>query len=260
MTRWLALGCALAALPAAAQTQPAPDAPQSLTVDEPVYVVVGKRGGSSARSQLSFKVRLFERAPGRIREQPWLSGIHLGYTQTSLWNLSDDSRPYHDTIFRPSLFWAWARTGDNAWADALRAGYEHESNGRSGASSRAIDTLFVRPEWRWDRANGRRLEFTPKLYAYLNKDGNTGIQRYRGYVDWRLRHGDRRRSWVAMARSGTGSKGSLTLDWFERARVLDFGPVPAYFHAQFFAGYGESLLEYDVRRKSQLRLGVAIVP
>jgi outer membrane phospholipase A len=29
---------------------------------------------------------------------------------------------------------------------------------------------------------------------------------------------------------------------------------------QFFAGYGEDILDYDRRSKSQLRLGFAIVP
>jgi outer membrane phospholipase A len=36
--------------------------------------------------------------------------------------------------------------------------------------------------------------------------------------------------------------------------------VSTYLHVQFFAGYGESILEYNVRRKSQLRFGFAIVP
>ena len=38
------------------------------------------------------------------------------------------------------------------------------------------------------------------------------------------------------------------------------GPVSGYLHVQFFTGYGESLLDYNVRNKSQLRIGFAIVP
>lgn len=231
-----------------------------LTENEPVYFVMGTRGGSTARFQLSFKYRLFDQTLGWGRELPWLSGLHLGYTQTTAWNLSGDSKPFRDTSYRPSLFWAWERTDAKTWIDGLRIGYEHESNGKDGASSRSIATLFLRPEWRWEYEDGKQLEFTPKLYGYLDKEGNPDIQRYRGYVDWRLRYGNSQRSWVAMARTGTAGKGSLTLDFFERTRVLGFGPVSGYFHVQFFTGYGEDILDYNVRGKSQLRLGFAIVP
>lgn len=231
-----------------------------LTENEPVYFVVGARGGTNARFQLSFKYRLFDRQLGWGREQPWLAGFYLGYTQTSFWNLQDESKPFRDTSYRPSVFWAWERTDAKTWIDALRAGFEHESNGREGEQSRSIDILFVQPHWRWDLESGKRLEFTPKLYGYLDKEENPDIQRYRGYADWQLRYGDATRSWRAMARFGTASKGSVTLDWFERTRVLGFGTISGYLHVQFFAGYGENILDYDRRFKSQLRVGFAIVP
>lgn len=93
-----------------------------LTENEPVYFGMGWRGGTSARFQLSFKYRLFDQALGWGRDQPWLSGFYLGYTQTSLWNLSGDSKPFRDTSYRPSLFWAWERIDAKTWIDALRAG------------------------------------------------------------------------------------------------------------------------------------------
>ncbi len=273
MNRWTILLYALVTLPAAAQDEPRADVMETFTVNqerdgfeppltenEPVYFALGTRGGTNARFQLSFKYRLFDRNLGWGREQPWLSRFHLGYTQNTIWNLQGDSKPFRDTSFRPSLFWAWARADDKTWIDALRAGIEHESNGREGALSRSIDVLFVRPEWHWALANGKRIEFTPKIYGYLDKEENPDIQRFRGYVDWRLRYGDDLRSWVAMARLGTAGKGSLTLDWFERTRALGFGPVSGYFHVQLFAGYGEDILNYDRRLKSQLRLGFAVVP
>ena len=269
----LALICALSALPAAAKDEPASGPLQSFTVNqaqggieppltenEPVYFVLGTRGSTNARFQLSFKYRMFDRSLGWGREQPWLSRLYFGYTQSTIWNLQGDSKPFRGTSFRPSLFWAWERTDDKTWIDALRAGIEHESNGRDGALSRSIDILFVRPEWHWALDNGKRIEFTPKIYGYLDKEQNPDIQRFRGYADWRLRYGDESRSWVAMARLGTAGKGSLTLDWFERTRVLGFGPVSGYFHVQFFAGYGEDILDYNRRFKSQLRLGFAVVP
>ena len=63
-----------------------------------------------------------------------------------------------------------------------------------------------------------------------------------------------------MVRYGTAGKGSVLLDVSRRTRDLKFGPVSTYLHVQFFAGYGESILDYNVKRKSQLRIGFAIVP
>jgi phospholipase A1 len=63
-----------------------------------------------------------------------------------------------------------------------------------------------------------------------------------------------------VARRGNSGKGSLLLDVSRRSRDLRFGPVGGYFHLQYFNGYGEDILDYNVRRKAQLRLGFAIVP
>ena len=63
-----------------------------------------------------------------------------------------------------------------------------------------------------------------------------------------------------MTRIGTSGKGSLLVDFSKRTRALRFGPVGGYLHVQYFNGYGEDILDYNVRRKPQLRVGVAIVP
>ena len=231
-----------------------------LSEEEPVYFVIGPRDGWNARFQLSFKYRLFDQSAGFGAEQPWLAGFYFGYTQTSLWDLSSQSKPFRDTSYRPSFFWRWQRPGTVAWLDGARVGFEHESNGQAGETSRTINTVFVRPEWR--RAAGRgEIEFTPKLYAYLTNDENPDIGQYRGYVDWRVRH-DAGGQWIttAVARTGTAGKGSLLVEMSRRTRDLKVGPVSGYLHLQFFNGYGESILDYNVRRTSQIRIGLAIVP
>jgi phospholipase A1/A2 len=232
-----------------------------LSENDPMYFIFGAREGYSARFQLSFKYRLFDTGTGFGRQQPWLSGFYFGYTQNSLWDLSSDSRAFRDTSYRPQFFWKWDRADEKTFIDSLRIGFEHESNGRDGERSRSINTAFIRPEWHHSFANGHEMQFTPKLYRYLEKDDNPDIQQYRGYVDWRLRY-DAAGEWVAtaVARRGTLGKGSVLLDLSKRARDLRFGPVGGYFHLQYFTGYGEDILDYNVRRKSQVRIGFAIVP
>ncbi|MDH3319950.1 MAG: phospholipase A [Betaproteobacteria bacterium] len=234
--------------------------PPPISENESVYFVVGTRSGTTGRLQLSFKYRLFDRELGWGSDQPWLADFYMGYTQNAIWNLSQASRPFRDTSFRPSLFWLWQRSDDKTWIDGLRTGYEHESNGKDGPASRSIDVVFMQPEWQHEFAGGARLEFTPKFYSYLDKEDNPDIHRYRGYVDWRVRYGDRERVWSALARTGTAGKGSLQVDFSQRTRVLAFGQLSGYLQVQFFTGYGEDILDYNVHRKSQLRLGFAIVP
>lgn len=231
-----------------------------LSENEPIYFVVGARDGVTARFQLSFKYRLFDYGSGFGGERPWLSGFYFAYTQTSLWDLSSESKAFRDTSYRPSLFWKWERTDGQAWLDGARVGAEHESNGGDGPRSRSVNTLFVRPEWRWP-VGGGSLEFAPRINHYMDKEENPDIEKYRGHVDWRVRY-DTGGNWIAsaLARAGTGGYGSLQVDLSRRTRDLKFGPVSGYLYAQYFNGYGEDILDYNVRRKSQLRLGVAIVP
>jgi outer membrane phospholipase A len=248
---------AMQTLIGAPETEPEPP----LSENEPMYFVIGASSGWTSRFQLSFKYRLFDTGAGFGREQPWLTGFYFAYTQNSIWDLSSESKPFRDTNYRPSLFWRWLRTDDRTWIDGVRVGVEHESNGGEGTASRSLNIAFVRPEWRWKTASFGSFEFTPKAYAYLSKGENPDIERYRGYVDWRARW-DSGDDWIVttLARLGTARKGSVQVDVARRGRDLKIGPIGGYFYAQYFNGYGESLLDYDVRRTAQLRFGFAIVP
>jgi len=232
-----------------------------LSENEPMYFVIGASSHWSARFQLSFKYRLFDADAGYGRDQPWLTGFYFAYTQTSLWDLEGESKPFFDTSYRPSLFWRWLRTDDRIWIDALRLGLEHESNGQAGEESRSLNIAFIQPEWRWKTASLGNYEFTPKAYAYLDKSDNPDIQEYRGYVDWRVRW-DSGDNWILtlLGRLGTAHKGSLQIDLARRARDLKFGALSGYLYAQYFNGYGESLRDYNMRHTAQLRFGLAIIP
>jgi outer membrane phospholipase A len=77
--------------------------------------------------------------------------------------LGANSTPFRDISFRPSLFWQGAIPGEGLMPDMLRAGYEHESNGKDGVNSRSVNTLFAQPVWRTGFSDGRTLIFAPKV-------------------------------------------------------------------------------------------------
>lgn len=232
----------------------------ALSVNEPIYFVVGDNGGINARFQLSFKYRIFDSDSRPVVWFPLLSRLHFGYTQTSLWDLGEDSAPFRDSTYRPSVFWQGAIISNGLMPDLLRTGFEHESNGKDDVSSRSINTLFAQPVWRIKFMNERTLIFAPKLYGYLDKEENPDIQRYRGYVDWNFRYGDED-GWMmaAQLRSGTAGYGSAQLDLSYPLRKAFFARTGGFLHFQLFTGYGESLLDYNLDRGTQARVGFSIV-
>lgn len=238
-----------------------PEQPEPpLSANEPMYFVVGARNGANARFQLSFKYRLFDEEGVVVRHAPWLRNFHFGYTQTSLWDLGAASKPFHDTSYRPSLFWQWRSADRDGWPRLWRAGYEHESNGKDGVNSRSIDTLFVQPIWVSGSEDETRFVFAPKFYGYLDKMDNPDIPTYRGYADWYFRYG-REKGWLATAllRRGAGGYTGTQLDLSYPLREPVFSRVGGFLHFQLFSGYGESLLDYNLRRDTQVRVGFSIV-
>lgn len=237
-------------------------APAALGFHEPIYFLVGGHDKRAARFQFSFRYRLFD-DHGLVGEAfPVVRGLYFGFTQTSLWDLSSDSKPFRDSSFRPSLFYQW-RASDPASGGSLAfaGGYEHESNGRDGEDSRSIDTLFLRADARYYLADGRTyLGAAPKLWFYLDKEDNPDIARYRGYAELGLRAGrDDGLMLTGLLRRGTAGKESVQLDLSYPVRRSIFSGVGAFLHLQYFKGYGETLLDYDERRGSRFRIGLSIV-
>lgn len=238
--------------------------PPALQTHEPLYFLVGRRNGvTSARFQISLKYRLFD-------ERSWIGDIapvdklYLGYTQTSIWDLSEDSSPFRDTTYRPSLFYMdpdlWT-SADGRHALGLSAGLEHASNGRGGSDSRSINIAFVQPTWRKFIGDGRwYVSVAPKLWTYLDKDDNPDIAEYAGYGRLDL-HLGRVDGWLFSAglRKGTHAMGALQLDASYPLRRPFFANAGGYIHFQYFNGYGENLLAYDRKGPAQFRIGVSIV-
>lgn len=238
-----------------------PDNEPALSANEPMYFIMEENSehDTDARFQLSFKYRPFDPEGSIAGFVPLLSNVYFAYTQTTLWDIGEKSGPFRDTSYRPSLFYRWVGSGRGVLPDEWRVGAEHESNGQPGISSRSLNTTFIRPTWNFDMANGRRLSFYPKLQYYLNKEENSDIQRYRGYVDWQLRYG--REDGLVLGglyRLGTGGYSSSQLDVSYPVSDRIFARTGAFVHLQLLSGYGETLLDFDKKSDTQVRIGLSI--
>ena len=193
---------------------------------------------------------------------PLARGLYFGYTQTSVWDLGVDSKPFRDTSFRPSFFYQFRLSdpGSGGWA-TLAAGYEHESNGKDGPDTRSIDTLFLQAELRhYLDARGTYVGLIPKAWTYLDKEDNPDITRYRGYAQLGLRVGrDDALIATALLRRGTDGNSGTQIDLSYPLRRSIFSGVGAFVHFQYFRGYGETLRDYDLAVDPQYRIGLSFV-
>ncbi|MBS0664075.1 MAG: phospholipase A [Verrucomicrobia bacterium] len=230
---------------------------------EPIYFAVGAHGGTNARFQFSFKYLL---VAANNNDPAWYNSVYLGYTQTSLWDLASNSKPFYDSSYKPTLFFLReSLKWHPSWLSQLGliAGVQHESNGKGGPDSRSLNTAYAAPVAVWTFARDWRLVVAPRVVAYLEKQENPDIARYRGNVDWYLRLGtDKGVQFAALLRKGNGGGyGSGQLDVTVPLRSLPaFSPnAGGYLQFQYFNGWGESLLDYNRRRPDQFRLGYTIV-
>ena len=85
------------------------------------------------------------------------------------------------------------------------------------------------------------------------------VERYRGNLDLRVTAGWQDYLMLsAYARVGEDwDRGSLTLDASYPLKSLPFGVFAGYLHVQYFTGYGESLLDYDLRSDA-IRFGFSM--
>ncbi|WP_438396560.1 phospholipase A [Caballeronia sp. DA-9] len=232
-----------------------------LSTFEPMYFADGQNGDNLAKFQFSFKYRLM--LPDDPRSRSFLDNLYLAYTQTSIWDLSAESAPFRDTSYQPQLFYYLQDTGwkSSLWSRmGVTAGIGHESNGKSGADSRAINIAFVRPTWDFGDIDSNHLTISPKIYYYITKSGNEDIQDYRGYVDLLVKYGSPD-SWqlAATLRKGTKAKyGSVDAQFTYPLAKLINSAWGGYLWVGYFNGYGEDILDYNQRQHWIARIGYSI--
>ncbi|GAA5236176.1 phospholipase [Verticiella sediminum] len=234
----------------------------ALSPYEPVYFVVGTRGGTNARFQISMKYRLFQ--PPVDRPSAFYQNFYLGYTQTSLWDLDSPSKPFYDTTYNPSVFWMseslW-QSASQRFSAGLATGVDHQSNGRDGDDSRSMNSAYVQPILAYRLGNGSTFSFTPKIRQYFSiASENPDIRDYRGRVDWRARWTTDDGMMISgMWRDGKDGKDSWQADFAYPLKRTWFSGLNGFLHLQYVNGYGQSLLDYNVRQPDQFRIGLMLV-
>lgn len=187
--------------------------------------------------------------------------IYFGFTLKSFWQLYADeiSSPFRETNYRPELYYE-APIPAKLWGGTMltRVGIEHESNGRGGQLSRSWNRIFagvgfaknnwgvyVQPWYRLpedakDPADDPDGDDNPDINKYMGYYSVKGV--YRPSEDYEFT-GMFRYNWA----TGYGAvEGGVSFPLWGRLRGF----------AQYFHGYGESLIDYD---ENIQRFGLGVI-
>lgn len=233
-----------------------------ISFKDPTYFIIGNSGRDfSAKFQLSFKYRIFQ--PDDPRSRGPIDNLYLGYTQFSIWDLQAPSSPFRDTNYRPSLYYFLPDLGiaNNAVSRmSVAAGLEHESNGQDGVKSRSLNIAFIEPGISFGKLDDYHFTVAPKIYAYLGPlSDNPDIADYRGNVDLKLSFGkpDGAAFSTLLRKGRNGNAGSADSQFSYPLSRLVPGTA-GYLFANYFYGYGESLLTYNQKITPQFRVGFSL--
>ncbi|MDH3977517.1 MAG: phospholipase A [Gammaproteobacteria bacterium] len=219
--------------------------------NEPFYPItdgedVLNRG--EAKFQVSFKAPLWRNIGGTNND---LLGA---YTSTSWWQIGNDddeaSSAFRETNYEPEIFLRHYAENMEIFGGKVRAfdlGVNHQSNGRSQLLSRSWNRVMGRAYIDWgDVAVALRAWY--RIPEDDDDDDNKYMYRYYGAGDVTVVWAPNKNTFSAMIRPGTEENG-LEFTWsYPVTKILRV-------YAQYWNGYGESLLDYNVRTE---RIGIGI--
>lgn len=233
-----------------------------ISFKDPTYFIIGNSGGEvSAKFQLSFKYRIFQ--PDDPRSRGLINNLYFGYTQFSIWDLQAPSSPFRDTNYRPSLFYFLPDLGmTNNFISrmSLATGLEHESNGQDGVKSRSLNIAFVEPSFSFGKLDNYHLTVAPKIYTYIaSLSDNPDIADYRGNVDLKISFGKPDGIGLStLLRKGRNSNAGSADNQLSYPLSQLIPGAAGYLFAEYFYGYGESLLSYNQKVTPQFRIGFSL--
>lgn len=205
---------------------------------------------SDVKFQISFRQRLTKSV------LPFHSHLFLSYSQKAMWNIFEESLPFHDLNFNPGIGVQKLIINRGRLVGNAIVMLEHESNGRDGEASRSWNKLsFSGSVYIDPRFMVHAKLWIPIIDGQQNKD----ILKYNGIFQTGVQFLSFNRRWVADAtiikRKGWNLNFNTILNVGFRISKKD----NQFIMLHFYDGYGENLLDYN-KYHLRLRVGLLIRP
>ena len=205
---------------------------------------------SDVKFQISFRQRLTKSI------LPFHSHLFLSYSQKAMWNIFEESLPFHDLNFNPGIGVQKLIFSKGKLIGNATIMIEHESNGRDGEASRS-----------WNKVSfSGAIIIDPRLMVHaktwipiIDGQNNKDILKYSGIYQTGLQFISSNKRWVAdvtlVKRKGWNLNFNTIVNVGFRLRKKD----NQFLMLHFYDGYGENMLDYN-KYHCRLRLGLLIRP
>ena len=205
---------------------------------------------SDVKFQISFRQRLTKSI------LPFHSYLFLSYSQKAMWNIFEESLPFHDLNFNPGIGIQAPVFNKGKLVGNATIMLEHESNGRDGEASRSWNKVSFAGSAFIDRHLMLHAKtWIPIIDGQQNKD----ILKYSGIFQTGLQFVSDNKRWVAdvtfVKRQGWNMNFNTIINVGFRIRQKD----NQFLMLHFYDGYGENMLDYN-KYHCRLRLGLLIRP
>jgi len=221
------------------------------------YFTIGTSIGSKptrSNSDVKFQISISQRLTKSVL--PWHSYLYLFYSQKAMWNVFEESLPFHDLNFNPGIGWSKLIISKGRLVGKVSLILEHESNGRDGEASRS-----------WNKISISGAAFIdPNIMVHakywipiIDGQGNKDILKYSGIYQAGIQGITNNKRWVFdltfVKRKGWNLNGNIIANIGFRL----FPNANQFLMLHYYNGYGENLLDYN-KFHSRLRIGLLIRP
>ncbi len=205
---------------------------------------------SDVKFQISFRQRLTKSI------LPFHSHLFLSYSQKAMWNIFEESLPFHDLNFNPGIGIQGLIIHKGKLVGNATILLEHESNGRDGEASRSWNKVSFAGSLFIDR---RLMVHAKTWIPIIDGQQNKDILKYSGIFQAGAQFISENKRWVAdvtfVKRKGWNWNFNTIINVGFRIREKD----NQFIMLHFYDGYGENMLDYN-KYHCRVRLGLLIRP
>lgn len=209
---------------------------------------------TATNSDVKFQISLAFRITNAVL--PWHTYLFVMYNQKTFWNVFENSLPMHDLNYNPGIGWAKAFFSKGRYVGKLTLLLEHESNGRDGDASRSWNRISICGHTMIDEL----LMVHAKIWIpIIDGQNNKDILRYCGIYQNGVVATTYNKKFTfgltLVKRMGWNLNFNTIVDASWRVNEK----MNLNLFAQYYNGYGESLLDYN-KFHSMFRVGIVFKP